>query len=76
MFNNAYGGANMATAILRLPTVKARYRAFPKHDLSAYFRGSLSKTRFAWRPRRRLDWGGGERLAEPADRGQPQGCAL
>ena len=24
MFNNVYGGANMATAILRLPTVKAR----------------------------------------------------
>jgi len=24
MFNNADGGANMATAILRLPTVKAR----------------------------------------------------
>jgi len=24
MFNNAYGGANMAIAILRLPTVKAR----------------------------------------------------
>ena len=24
MFNNAYGGTNMATIILRLPTVKAR----------------------------------------------------
>jgi len=24
MFNNAYGGANMATAILRLPAVKTR----------------------------------------------------
>jgi len=24
MFNNAYGGADMATAILRLPAVKAR----------------------------------------------------
>ena len=65
------------TVRLKLMTLcQSPHRAFPFHHLPAYFRRSLSKTCISRRSRRRLDRGGDQRLAGPANQGQPQGCAL